>query len=175
MDTAFQWAIESHGIGTKENYPYIKLGKEPVIRSLKFFTYTLALNDFADLTHQEFKDSWLGLKIPALDGASWAFSAVGAIEGIHKIVTGSLVSLSEQELLDCEKSFNSGCSGGLTDTAFQWTIESQGIGTKEDYPYQAGERACNKKSKRNVVTIDGYRSVPRNDEEQLLQAVASQP
>ncbi|KAF9619245.1 hypothetical protein IFM89_005799 [Coptis chinensis] len=34
--------------------------------SMKNFTYTLALNDFADLTHKEFKASWLGLKIPAL-------------------------------------------------------------------------------------------------------------
>ncbi|KAF9619251.1 hypothetical protein IFM89_005805 [Coptis chinensis] len=198
---------------------------------MKNSTYTLALNDFADLTHLEFKTSWLGLKLPPLGvqsvkelsmplrssrivhkipssidwrtkgavtsvknqascGASWAFSAIGAIEGIHKIATGSLVSLSEQELLDCEKSYSSGCSGGLMDTAFQWAIESHGIGTKEDYPYQAGERTCNMKVifvsdttalhkfcllKRSIITIDGYTSVPRNDEEQLLHAIASQP
>ncbi|OVA08706.1 Granulin [Macleaya cordata] len=109
-------------------------------------------------------------------GACWSFSATGAIEGINKIVTGSLVSLSEQELVDCDKSYNSGCSGGLMDYAYQWVIKNEGIDTEEDYPYQAGDRTCNKnKLQRRIVTIDGYTDVPANDEKELLQAVASQP
>ncbi|KAA8528693.1 hypothetical protein F0562_036048 [Nyssa sinensis] len=109
-------------------------------------------------------------------GACWSFSATGAMEGINKIVTGSLVSLSEQELVDCDRSYNSGCGGGLMDYTYQFVIENHGIDTEEDYPYIGGERSCNKqKMKRHVVTIDSYRDVPSNDEKQLLQAVATQP
>ncbi|KAJ8762370.1 hypothetical protein K2173_007528 [Erythroxylum novogranatense] len=109
-------------------------------------------------------------------GACWSFSATGAIEGINKIVTGPLVSLSEQELIDCDKSYNSGCQGGLMDYAFQFVIDNDGIDTEEDYPYKGRQVSCNKnKLKRHVVTIDGYVDVPPFNEEVLLQAVATQP
>ncbi|MQL90653.1 hypothetical protein Taro_023247, partial [Colocasia esculenta] len=109
-------------------------------------------------------------------GDCWAFSATGAIEGINKIVTGTLVSLSEQELCDCDKTYNTGCNGGLMDYAFKWVIENHGIDTEDDYPYQAAEKPCLKnKLSRRVVSIDGYTDVPANNEQLLLQAVAKQP
>ncbi|KAK2392579.1 low-temperature-induced cysteine proteinase [Trifolium repens] len=109
-------------------------------------------------------------------GACWSFSATGAIEGINKIMTGSLVSLSEQELVDCDTTYNSGCDGGLMDYAYQFIIDNKGIDTEEDYPYQARQVLCKKdKLKRRVVTIDGYTDVPPNNEKKLLKAVAVQP
>lgn len=77
-------------------------------------------------------------------GACWAFSATGAIEGINKIVTGSLVSLSEQELVDCDRSYNSGCEGGLMDYAYEFVIANHGIDTEEDYPFLGRDKSCNK-------------------------------
>ncbi|KAK1271851.1 Oryzain beta chain [Acorus gramineus] len=109
-------------------------------------------------------------------GDCWAFSATGAMEGINKIVTGSLVSLSEQELCDCDKSYNNGCNGGLMDYAYKWVIKNRGIDTEEDYPYKSRDGICLKnKLTQRVVTIDGYTDVPSSNEKQLLQAVAAQP
>ncbi|GMI82559.1 xylem bark cysteine peptidase 3 [Hibiscus trionum] len=109
-------------------------------------------------------------------GACWSFAATGAIEGVNKIVTGSLVSLSEQELVDCDKTYNTGCEGGLMDYAYKFVIDNHGIDTEEDYPYQGRQKTCNKdKMKRRMVTIDDYADVPMNNGNQLLQAVATQP
>jgi hypothetical protein len=74
-------------------------------------------------------------------GGCWAFSAVAAMEGINKIVTGDLVSLSEQELIDCDTQ-DSGCNGGQMDNAFQFVINNGGIDTEADYPFIGTDMAC---------------------------------
>ncbi|CAN1307505.1 Cysteine proteinase RD21A [Linum perenne] len=102
---------------------------------------------------------------------------VGAVEGINQIVTGEMITLSEQELVDCDTAYNEGCNGGLMDYAFEFIIKNGGIDTDEDYPYKAADNACDSNRQRNakVVTIDGYKDVPTNDEKSLKKAVAGQP
>ena len=63
------------------------------------------------------------------------------MEGINKIVTGNLVSLSEQELIDCD-SHDSGCNGGDMGNAFQFVINNGGIDTEADYPFIGTDGTC---------------------------------
>ncbi|KAI3918826.1 hypothetical protein MKX01_042146 [Papaver californicum] len=107
-------------------------------------------------------------------GSSWAFSSTGAMEGINAIVTGELVCISEQELVDCDTSCE-GCNGGSMDDAFEFVINNGGIDTESDYPYTAKDGTCNiTKEEKKIITIDGYKDVAP-EENTLLCSVANQP
>ncbi|CAN1810441.1 Senescence-specific cysteine protease SAG12 [Linum perenne] len=172
----------------------------------KGLSFKLGVNKFTDLTNEEFRSMYLGAAaasfryanitaVPAVVdwrksgavtgvkdqgacGCCWAFSAVAAIEGAIKLKTGKLLSLSEQELVDCDvDGVNSGCEGGLMDDAFKFILtKSSGLTTETNYPYQAEDGICNKKrSSSPVAKITGYEDVPKNNEHALMQAVAHQP
>ncbi|KAI4319052.1 hypothetical protein MLD38_032700 [Melastoma candidum] len=109
-------------------------------------------------------------------GSCWAFSTVAALEGINFLKTKKLVSLSEQELVDCDKEQNQGCNGGLMENAFEFVKKNGGITSEENYPYEGTDGTCNtEKSNHPVISIDGHETVPANDENALLKAVSQQP
>nr|3IOQ_A Chain A, CMS1MS2 [Vasconcellea cundinamarcensis] len=107
-------------------------------------------------------------------GSCWTFSSVAAVEGINKIVTGQLLSLSEQELLDCERR-SYGCRGGFPLYALQYVANS-GIHLRQYYPYEGVQRQCRaSQAKGPKVKTDGVGRVPRNNEQALIQRIAIQP
>lgn len=56
-------------------------------------------------------------------GACWAFAATAQIESYLLLKSGLNVSLSNQQLIDCSQPYgNIGCSGGMMDNAFKYTI-----------------------------------------------------
>ncbi|KAL6227932.1 PREDICTED: senescence-specific cysteine protease SAG39-like [Fragaria vesca subsp. vesca] len=110
-------------------------------------------------------------------GCCWAFSAVAAMEGITQLTMGKLISLSEQELVDCDKSGeDQGCEGGLMDDAFEFINQNHGLSTEANYPYTGVDGKCNaRKEASHAASITGHEDVPANSESALLKAVASQP
>merc|ERR1712014_56310 len=77
-------------------------------------------------------------------GSCWAFATVANIEGAGFVTNGKLLSLSEQELVDCDKSTgDEGCQGGLPSNAFKDMIQNNiGLELETDYPYVAKNGAC---------------------------------
>lgn len=111
-------------------------------------------------------------------GSCWAFSAVGALEGAWKRAHGELISLSEQQLVDCSFEFgNFGCEGGLMDNAFEYIKQSGGIETESDYEYISGttgapKNKCFFEKILSVANLTGIFDIPTKNEELLMEAIA---
>ncbi|KAI6646915.1 Cathepsin L [Oopsacas minuta] len=105
-------------------------------------------------------------------GSCWAFSATGSLEGQYAKKTSSLVSFSEQQLVDCSRAYgNKGCSGGLMNNAFRYW-ESYGAERERDYSYADCELNCKYKRSLGVTKIKSYIQIPREDCTILRRAVA---
>ena len=172
-------------------------------------SYTLGINQFTDMTQEEYSlfnylgerpkstfqceafksissdipESWdwrehnavTNVKDQGQCGSCWSFSSSGAMEGAWAIETGTLLNISEQQLVDCSRSYgNMGCHGGLMDNAFKYVIDN-GLCSEEEYPYQAEQGQCSSAQCNRVVQIDNYADVEPNNEKVLMRAVAHQP
>jgi len=107
-------------------------------------------------------------------GSCWAFSTTGSLEGQHFAKTQQLVSISEQNLVDCSGKYgNFGCRGGLMDNAFKYIKENKGIDTEASYPYEARDDTCRFNAKNVGSTDTGCKDVKQYSEDDLQDAIAT--
>jgi C1A family cysteine protease len=192
-------------------------------RNAEGHSYTLGINEFADISRHEFTANKFGISRPSIreflgsekkpssylgrheysgapvpDSVDWtklgavtavkdqqmcgscySFSATGAIEGRVEVATGKLVSLSEQQIVDCsDDNGNQGCNGGLMDFVFQYVADN-GLCSETDYPYTAEQNetclASQCKPAVPVHEIAGYIDVHPKDTLALMEALAEGP
>jgi len=132
----------------------------------------------ADLAPNSVDWRTLGYVTPVKDSgacnSSWAFAAVGALEGQHFKKAGVLVSLSAQNLVDCSsKHGNQGCDGGTAEQSFAYVKSNRGLDTETSYPYKSRYQKCNFKAANVGATCSGHTAVTSGSESDLMDAVAT--
>ena len=111
-------------------------------------------------------------------GSCWAFAVIGAVEGAWATAGNTLTSLSEQQIVSCDKADgNAGCNGGEQITAMQWLAKQKGLCTEKDYPYTSGggkdgkcETTCTP-----AMKITAGVELPARNESMLMAAIAMTP
>ncbi|KAL7631755.1 UNVERIFIED_CONTAM: hypothetical protein RMT77_017936 [Armadillidium vulgare] len=170
----FKMGINKFADKFPEEMSYLKgyKGKKSTLRKAPIF------NPQENITVPETVD-WReqGYVTPVKDqghcGSCWAFSATGSLEGQNFAKRGTLISLSEQNLVDCVD--GEGCiKGGWMDDAFQYVKEAHGIDTEESYPYKAMDSYRCKFDPRDIGgTCSGYVDISSGSEDDLLSATAT--
>ncbi|MBN3321256.1 CATL1 protein, partial [Atractosteus spatula] len=166
-DKKFKLAMNKYGDLTKEEYKILqgtniynkprKVGKRD--SALKLRAAAKRLNavriDYRTMGYVT------RVKDQGFCGSCWAFSTTGAIEGQLFKKTGQLVSLSEQNLLDCSRSYGTyGCSGAWMANAYDYVVK-HGLQSEATYPYTSlDNQPCSYDKRKSIVKIKDYKFIP---------------
>jgi len=107
-------------------------------------------------------------------GSCWAFGTTGAVESNWAIQTGKLLSLSEQQLVDCAGAFgNMGCRGGLPSQAFEYIRATGGIELDADYKYTGRDGSCKFNKDKVAAHVTGEVNITEGVESELFDAITN--
>uniref|UniRef100_A0A8C9NGW3 Cathepsin H n=1 Tax=Serinus canaria TaxID=9135 RepID=A0A8C9NGW3_SERCA len=105
-------------------------------------------------------------------GSCWTFSTTGCLESAIAIATGKLLSLAEQQLVDCAQAFNNhGCSGGLPSQAFEYILYNKGLMGEDSYPYRAKNGTCKFQPEKAIAFVKDVINITQYDEDGMVEAV----
>lgn len=153
------------------------LGTRPESRvagkSGKTWKASTSVSDLPDMVDWRDKNLVTEVKNQGNCGSCWAFSSTGALEGALAKKTGKLISLSEQQLVDCTlENGNDGCNGGYMSNAFKY-LEGHSIEPESAYPYRATDGPCRYNESLGVGSVTDIGDIPEGNETALMEAVAT--
>jgi cathepsin F len=180
-----------HGINkfsdlTEEEFHEQYLGLSTPPRSLSQRTQPAPILPTDDLP-PDFDWRELGAVTPVKNqgacGSCWTFSTTGAMEGANFMKTGKLISLSEQQLVDCDHECDSsepdvcdsGCNGGLMTTAYQYALKAGGLQREEDYPYTGIDGSCKFDNTKVAAMVANFSTVSIDEDQIAANLVKNGP
>jgi len=143
----------------------------------EYATSTTSFPQSVDLRNENMVTS---VKDQGQCGSCWSFSAAGALEGVTAIHSDNLISLSEQQMVDCSWKYgNLGCNGGLMTSAFEYVIDNKGLCSYDDYTYTAtsSRKDCKSTSCTSVPgsSISECSSIKASDTKTFFSVLSQQP